>query len=77
MAPCVGSFFQIVHIDKECRDDDMMKLCLKQSGAINNVRDLLNAPFDRPVKFSLLFSVDDQRKIIDILNRIRDNAVIA
>ena len=48
-----------------------------ENGCINNVRELMNAPFDRPVKFSALFSQEEQKKIVAIVNGVRQNAMPA
>lgn len=48
-----------------------------ENGCIENVRDLMSAPFDRPVKFSILFTPDEQKKLVTIINTIKDNALVA
>ena len=50
---------------------------LVENGCVNNVRELMNAPFDRPVKFSALFDTDEQKKIVQIINEVKDNATVA
>lgn len=50
---------------------------LVENGCVNNVRELMNAPFDRPVKFSTLFDTDEQKKIVQIINEVKDNATVA
>ncbi len=50
---------------------------LVENGCINNVRDLLSAPFDRPTKFSMLFTPEEQKKLVAIINNIKDNAMVA
>lgn len=48
-----------------------------ENGCIENVRDLMSASFDRPVKFSILFTPDEQKKLVTIINTIKDNALVA
>ena len=48
-----------------------------ENGCIENIRDLMNAPFDRPVRFSVLFTPDEQKKLVTIINSIKDNALVA
>lgn len=50
---------------------------LVENGCVNEVRDLMKTPFDRPTKFTALFSQDEQKKIVDIIDKIRKNATIA
>ncbi len=44
-----------------------------ENGCIE-LKELRNAPFDRPVKFSALFTMDEQQKIVDILELYKKNA---
>lgn len=48
-----------------------------ENGYINNVLDLMKAPFDRPYKFSMIFTRDEQIKFVQIINSIKNNALIA
>lgn len=48
-----------------------------ENGCISNVRDLMNAPFDRPIKFSALFNQEEQKKIVSIINIVKQNAMQA
>ena len=50
---------------------------LVENGCVNSVRDLMSAPFDRPVKFSILFTLEEQKKMVQIINQIKENALIA
>ncbi len=48
-----------------------------ENGCIE-VKELWNAPFDRPIKFNALFTTEEQqKKIVAIINRFKENAVIA
>lgn len=49
----------------------------KKRNCINNVLDLMKAPFDRPYKFSMIFTRDEQIKFVQIINSIKNNALIA
>lgn len=48
-----------------------------ENGYINNVLDLMKAPFDRPYKFSIIFTRDEQIKLVQIINSIKSNALVA
>lgn len=48
-----------------------------ENGCVNNVRDLMSAPFDRPIKFSVLFTQEEQKKMVQIINQIKENALVA
>jgi type I restriction enzyme R subunit len=48
-----------------------------ENGCINNVLDLMNAPFDRPYKFSVIFTHEEQIKFVQVINSIKSNALIA
>ena len=48
-----------------------------ENGYINNVLDLMNAPFDRPYKFSVIFTREEQIKFVQVINRIKSNALVA
>lgn len=48
-----------------------------ENGYINNVLDLMKAPFDRPYKFSMLFSREEQIKLVQVINSIKSNALVA
>ena len=38
--------------------------------------DLMKAPFDRPYKFSLIFTYEEQVKFVKIINNIKNNALV-
>ncbi len=42
-----------------------------ENGYINNVLDLMKTPFDRPYKFSLIFTYEEQVKFVKIINNIK------
>lgn len=48
-----------------------------ENGYINNVIDLMKAPFDRPYKFSVIFTREEQIKFVQVINSIKSNALIA
>lgn len=48
-----------------------------ENGCINHVLDLMKAPFDRPYRFSVIFTRDEQVKFVQIVNRIKSNALVA
>lgn len=48
-----------------------------ENGYINNVLDLMKAPFDRPYKFSVIFTREEQIKFVQVINSIKSNALIA
>ena len=48
-----------------------------ENGYINNVLDLMKAPFDRPYKFSMIFTREEQVKFVQIINSIKSNALAA
>lgn len=47
-----------------------------ESVHINNVLDLMKTPFDRPYKFSLIFTYEEQVKFVKIINNIKNNALV-
>ena len=47
-----------------------------ENGYINNVLDLMKTPFDRPYKFSLIFTYEEQVKFVKIINNIKNNALV-
>lgn len=46
-----------------------------QNGYIESTKVLMNAPFDKPQSFVKLFDVTKQKKIINLIELIKDNAV--
>ncbi len=48
-----------------------------ENGCIDNVIDLMKAPFDRPYKFSAIFSREEQMKFVQIIKCIKENALAA
>ena len=48
-----------------------------ENGCVNNVLDLMQTPFDRPYKFSMIFTRDEQIKFVQIINDIKNNALVA
>ena len=48
-----------------------------ENGYINNVLDLMKAPFDRPYKFSTIFPREEQIKFVNVINSIKSNALVA
>ena len=41
-----------------------------ENGYVNNVLDLMKAPFDRPYKFSVIFTREEQLEFVKIINQI-------
>ena len=48
-----------------------------ENGYINHVLDLMKAPFDRPYKFSAIFTREEQVKFVQVIHRIKNNALVA
>ena len=48
-----------------------------ENGYIDNAIDLMKAPFDRPYKFRKIFSGEEQRKFVQIIKCIKENALAA
>ena len=48
-----------------------------ENGYINNVLDLMKAQFDRPYKFSTIFTREEQIKFVNVINSIKSNALVA
>lgn len=48
-----------------------------ENGYISSVLDLMNAPFDRPYKFNVIFTGDEQKKFVQVVNSIKNNALVA
>ena len=46
-----------------------------ENGYIEDVDSLFKVPFDRPQKFSSLFDVSKQIKIVDLISKIKNNAI--
>lgn len=47
-----------------------------ENGYIKDVLDLMKPPFDRPFKFSLIFTRDEQMKFVHIINGFKENAMV-
>lgn len=47
-----------------------------ENGYVKDVLDLMKAPFDRPFKFSMIFTRDEQIKLVHIINAFKENAMI-
>ncbi|MCI8993537.1 MAG: DEAD/DEAH box helicase family protein [Eubacterium sp.] len=48
-----------------------------ENGYIKDVLDLMKAPFDRPFKFSIIFTRDEQMKLVHAVNAFKENALVA
>ena len=48
-----------------------------ENGYVKDVLDLMKAPFDRPFKFSMIFTRDEQMKLVHVINAFKENAMIA
>ncbi|MCM1183672.1 MAG: DEAD/DEAH box helicase family protein [Roseburia sp.] len=47
-----------------------------ENGYVKEVPDLMKAPFDRPFKFNMIFTRDEQMKFVRIVNAFKENAVV-
>ncbi len=70
-----------VRVSVDCTDEKITGSCVKniyvvENGYINNVLDLMKTPFDRPYKFSLIFTYEEQVKFVKIINNIKNNALV-
>lgn len=50
---------------------------IENNGYMENPTVLLRAPFDRPIPFFRLFAEDQQNKLINVINQIKNNAELA
>ncbi len=48
---------------------------VKNSPALTNASELMRPPFDKPQSFVKLFDVTRQKKIVEAINKIKENAV--
>lgn len=48
-----------------------------ENGCVENIALLMEPPFDRPYKFSMIFDRDEQIKFVHIINTIKGNAMVA
>ncbi len=48
-----------------------------ENGCINNLMDIMKAPFDRPYKFNVIFDREEQSKIVQIIKDFKTSALIA
>ncbi|AZK48459.1 DEAD/DEAH box helicase family protein [Paenibacillus lentus] len=48
---------------------------ITQNGYIDNISELLKPPFDKPQSFVRLFDETKQRKLVDKINEVKENAV--
>ena len=47
-----------------------------ENGCVKDVLDLMKAPFDRPVKFNIIFTHDEQVKFVRVINLFKENAIV-
>ncbi|MPM67446.1 hypothetical protein SDC9_114368 [bioreactor metagenome] len=47
---------------------------IEQNGYVENVAELTKPPFDKPQSFIKLFDADKQKKFVNIINEVKDNA---
>lgn len=47
-----------------------------ENGYVKDVLDLMKTPFDRPFKFNMIFTHDEQVKFVRIINAFRENATV-
>lgn len=48
---------------------------IEQNGYMDSVTELQKPPFDKPVSFVKLFDFNTRKRIIDLINQVKDNAV--
>jgi type I restriction enzyme R subunit len=48
---------------------------IAQNGYIENVSELMKPPFDKPQSFIKLFDISKQRKIVETIAKIKENAI--
>lgn len=48
-----------------------------QNGYIENLSELMKPPFDKPVSFIKLFNGTNQKHLVDIINKFKENAVVS
>ena len=48
---------------------------VEQNGYIENIKELMKPPFDKPLSFSRLFDSKKQAKLVEIVKGFRENAV--
>lgn len=48
-----------------------------QNGYIENLSELMKPPFDKPVSFIRLFNGTNQKHLVDIINKFKENAVVS
>ena len=48
-----------------------------ENGYIKEVLDLMKAPFDRPFKFNVIFTREEQMKLVQVINAFKENAMTA
>lgn len=47
-----------------------------ENGYVKNVLDLMKTPFDRPFKFNIIFTRDEQIKFVNIINEFKENVMV-
>ncbi|HBF38352.1 MAG TPA: hypothetical protein DDW50_13645, partial [Firmicutes bacterium] len=47
---------------------------IEQNGYVENVAELTKPPFDKPQSFVKLFDADKQKKFVQIVNELKENA---
>ncbi len=48
---------------------------IEQNGYVENIAELTKPPFDKPQSFIKLFDTDKQKKFVNIINEVKDNAI--
>ena len=48
---------------------------IETNGYMNDMTALVKPPFDRPYSFMKLFDINTQRRLVDAINKVRENAV--
>ncbi|MTV49776.1 hypothetical protein GJ688_12415 [Heliobacillus mobilis] len=47
---------------------------IEQNDYVENVAELTRPPFDKPQSFIKLFDADKQKKLVNIINEVKENA---
>ena len=50
---------------------------ITQNGYVENTSELLKPPFDKPASFIRLFDKVDQKRIVELLDQVKNNALVA
>ena len=65
----VGSADEIAKVIKACLDENVTEI------RMDNIAELANPPFDKPIGFVKLFDAKTRAAIMETINQVRDNAI--